>query len=102
MEFNLGDVYDAIASAAPDREAFVWRDRRMNHQTLRDRSHRLANVLRDHGLGCHTERAALAPWESGQDHLALYLYNGNEYLEGTFAAWDARSEAQGSGRASRC
>jgi fatty-acyl-CoA synthase len=90
VEFNLGDVYDAVAQAAPDREAFVWRDRRMNHQTLRDRSHRLANVLRDHGLGCHTERAVLAPWESGQDHLALYLYNGNEYLEGTFAAWDAR------------
>jgi fatty-acyl-CoA synthase len=90
MEFNLGDVYDAIASAAPEREAFVGRDLRMSHRELCTRARRLANVLHAHGFGCHTERIELAPWESGQDHLALYLYNGNEYLEGTFAAWDAR------------
>ncbi len=90
MDFNLGDVYDAIASAAPDREAFVGPDRRMTHRTLLERSRRLAHVFSEHGLRCHTERAELAPWESGQDHVALYLYNGNEYLEGTFAAWEAR------------
>ena len=33
------------------------------------------------------------PHESGQDHLALYLYNGNEYLEGMLGA------LQGPGRA---
>ncbi len=90
MEFNLGDVYDAIATAAPEREAFVSRDHRMNHYELAERSRRLANVFYGHGLGCRVERPKLAPWESGQDHVALYLYNGNEYLEGTFAAWEAR------------
>jgi 3-oxocholest-4-en-26-oate---CoA ligase len=32
----------------------------------------------------------LQPWESGQDQLALYLYNGNEYLEGMLGAYKAR------------
>ena len=47
-------------------------------------------MLRQHGLGCHAERDGLANWESGQDHVALYLYNGNEYLEGMLGAFKAR------------
>jgi len=35
-----------------------------------------------HGLGARVERAALEGHQSGQDHVALALYNGNEYLEG--------------------
>ncbi len=38
----------------------------------------------------HTERADLAGWESGQDHVALALYNGNEYLEGMLGSYRAR------------
>jgi fatty-acyl-CoA synthase len=33
----------------------------------------------------------LENWESGQDHVALYLYNGNEYLEGMLGAFKARA-----------
>ncbi len=47
-------------------------------------------TLIDRGLGCHTERGELAGWESGQDHLALYLYNCNEYIEGMLGAYKAR------------
>jgi 3-oxocholest-4-en-26-oate---CoA ligase len=90
VEFNLADVYDAIVRAAPERDAFVFRDLRFTHRQLCDRARRLANVLHAHGFGAHTDRSRLSPWQSGQDHLALYLYNGNEYLEGTFGAWDAR------------
>jgi 3-oxocholest-4-en-26-oate---CoA ligase len=32
----------------------------------------------------------LEGWQSGQDQLALYLYNGNEYLEGMLGAYKAR------------
>src|SRR5262249_1916129 len=39
------------------------------------------------------ERAALEPWESGQDHVALYLHNGNEYLEALLGSLTARSAA---------
>ena len=38
----------------------------------------------------HRERAELEGWESGQDHVALALYNGNEYLEGMLGAYRAR------------
>ena len=37
-----------------------------------------------------TGRAGLAGHESHQDHLALYLHNGNEYLEAMLGAFKAR------------
>ena len=40
--------------------------------------------------GVTTERADLAGHESGQDHLAIYLHNGNEYLESMLGALKAR------------
>jgi 3-oxocholest-4-en-26-oate---CoA ligase len=90
MSFNLGVIHDAIADAIPDREMIVFRDRRLTWRDVQRRTRRLANLLRDAGLGCRRERPGLAAWESGQDHLALYLYNGNEYLEGMLGAFKAR------------
>ncbi len=90
MEFNFAEIQEAIAGAIPDREAFVFRDRRLTHAQINDRTRRLANYLLSRGLRLHRERDALAGHESGQDHVALYLYNGNEYFEGMFAAWKAR------------
>ncbi len=87
---NLGTIHEAIASAIPGREALVFRDRRFTWAEVADRTRRLAAVLRGHGLGCHAERAGLRNWESGQDHVALYLHNGNEYLEGMLGAFKAR------------
>ena len=90
MHFNLATVNEAIAEAIPDREAIVFRDRRFTYRQFTDRTRRLANFLVDQGLGLHTERAALKDWESGQDHLGIYLYNGNEYLEAMVGAYKAR------------
>ncbi len=90
MTFNLAAVQEAVAAAVSDREALVFRDRRFSYAELTERTRRLANALTAAGLGCHTERADLAPHESGQDHLALYLHNGNEYMEGMLGAFKAR------------
>jgi fatty-acyl-CoA synthase len=87
---NLGFVHEAIAAAIPERECLVFRDRRLRWREVTQRTRRLADVLRSNGLGCHRERAELAGFESGQDHVALYLYNGNEYLEGMLGAFKAR------------
>ncbi len=89
--FDLASVHEAIAAAVPDRECLVFRERRLSWAQVTDRTRRLAQVLRQHGLGCHTERAGLRGWESGQDHVGLYLYNGNEYLEGMLGAYKARA-----------
>ncbi len=88
---NLAVVHEAIAEAIPERECLVFRDRRLSWAQITDRTRRLADVFRSHGLGCHTERAALRNWESGQDHVALYLHNGNEYMEGMLGAYKARA-----------
>jgi fatty-acyl-CoA synthase len=88
--FALGTINEAIADAIPDHEAIVSATRRLTWRDFQLRTRRLANVLCAAGLGCHTERSALQPWESGQDHVALYLYNGHEYLEGMVGAYKAR------------
>jgi len=87
---NLAAVHEAIAQAIPDRECLIFRDRRFSWSAFTDRTRRLATLLRRRGLGCHRERGELENWESGQDHVGLYLYNGNEYLEGMLGAYKAR------------
>jgi acyl-CoA synthetase (AMP-forming)/AMP-acid ligase II len=90
MEFNLADIHEAVSETCPDRECIVWRDRRLTYGQVTDRTRRLANYLASKGLGARTERDRLSGWESGQSHLALYLYNCNEYLEGMLGAFKAR------------
>jgi acyl-CoA synthetase (AMP-forming)/AMP-acid ligase II len=91
MAFTLADLNEAIAASIPDREAIVTATRRLTWGELASRSRRLARLLADAGLGCRRERDALAPWESGQDHVGLYLYNGHEYLEAMIGAAKARA-----------
>ncbi|MCU1399441.1 MAG: fatty-acid--CoA ligase [Acidimicrobiales bacterium] len=87
---SIGDVHEAIAATRPDALCLVFRDRRLTWAEVTDRTRRLANHLIGTGLGCHTERDQLEGWESGQDHLAIYLHNGNEYLESMLGAFKAR------------
>ncbi|HEY8526553.1 MAG TPA: acyl-CoA synthetase [Acidimicrobiales bacterium] len=89
-EFNLPDVFDTVVGEHPDRPAIVWRDLELSYAQLADRSRRLAAYLRSRGLGVHRERSELAGHESGQDHLGIYLYNGNEYIETMLGAFRAR------------
>jgi 3-oxocholest-4-en-26-oate---CoA ligase len=88
--FNLGRVHEAVSATVPTRECIVWGDRRLTYAGVTERTRRLASFLHRHGLGLHSERRGLAGHESGQDHLGLYLYNGNEYLEGMIGAYKAR------------
>ena len=90
MEFNLAEVFEAVAAAVPDRDCIVFGDRRLTFAEIDDRTARLARVLHDWGLGAHTERSGLAGYQSGQSHLALYMTNSNEYLEGMLGAYRAR------------
>ena len=90
MEFSVAEVHEAIAATRPDAECLVFRDRRLTWSEVTDRTRRLANFLLGNGLGVHTERSQLPGHESGQDHLAVYLHNGNEYLEAMLGAFKAR------------
>src|SRR3954469_21697325 len=91
MAFNLAQVHEAVAAANPDRPAIKWRDQQWSYAELTDRSRRFANALTARGIGAHRERDQLGGHESGQDQVALYLYNGNEYLEAMLGSFKGRS-----------
>lgn len=88
--FNLSTVVATVAAAVPDQVVLVWRDLRLTYAELDARASGIAHLLVERGLGCHTERDALAGHESGQDHLGIYLHNGNEYLEAMVGSYRAR------------
>ncbi len=89
--FNLASIHEAIALRVPERECLVFRERRLSWRDVTLRSRRLASLLRERLGGPTAERAALQGWESAQPHVALYLYNGNEYLEAMLGAFKARA-----------
>jgi acyl-CoA synthetase (AMP-forming)/AMP-acid ligase II len=78
MEYNLADLWERVVDTVPDREALVADDRRLTYAAADDRIDRLAHHLADHGIG-------------PGDHVALYLQNGVEYLEGMLAAFKIRA-----------
>lgn len=57
---------------------------------MQSRATRRASWLTAHDLGHVRERSKLAHWESGQDHVALYLHNCPEYLEAMLGCFRAR------------
>ncbi|QXC62577.1 acyl-CoA synthetase [Aquihabitans sp. G128] len=90
MAFNLAQVNEAVAAANPDRPAVIHGAGQLTYQELTDRTRRFAHALVGRGFGTHRERSELAGHESGQDHLAIYLHNGPEYIEAMLGAFKAR------------
>jgi 3-oxocholest-4-en-26-oate---CoA ligase len=78
VEFNIADLWEGVVDAVPDREAFVCGERRLSFLQADERVNRLAHVLAANGVG-------------PGDHVALYLYNGTEYLEAMLAAFKIRA-----------
>jgi len=88
--FDLSTVFRTVAQTLPDHNVLVWRDKRLTYAQMDARIDGIAHYLVSRGLGCHTERDQLAGHQSGQDHMGLYLRNGNEYLEAMVAGYRAR------------
>lgn len=76
--FNIADLFEQVAETVPDRPALVCGDERVTYADLDARATRLANFLSSKGVG------------PGQ-HVGLYLYNGNEYLEAMMACFKIRA-----------
>jgi acyl-CoA synthetase (AMP-forming)/AMP-acid ligase II len=89
-ELALAQLFDSVALCVPEREAIRHDSRSLSYRELRARTRALAGHLRSQGLGQVRPRSELQNWESGQDHVALYLYNGPEYIESMLACFDAR------------
>lgn len=87
----LAPVLDAVAEAVPDRLALVFRDRRFTFAEFTGRSWRFANALLSQGITIQTPREHLENWQSGQDHVAILMYNCSEYLECLVGCFKARA-----------
>jgi 3-oxocholest-4-en-26-oate---CoA ligase len=77
-QFNFADVWEAVAARVPEREAVVFRDRRVTYGDLERRANKLAHWFREQGVGPGS-------------HVGLYLSNGPEYLEAMLAAFKLRA-----------
>lgn len=89
MELNIAEICNAIAKAHPARECLVFRDRSFTWAETDSRTDALAATLDALAPGRIRPFEGSANWESTQEHVALYLYNGNEYLEGMLGAYKA-------------
>jgi 3-oxocholest-4-en-26-oate---CoA ligase len=78
MEFNLADLYEIVADAAPDRLAIVAGDRRLTYAELDRRANRFANYLADVGV-------------RPGDHVGIYAVNRSEWVEAMFGCYKARA-----------
>lgn len=91
MAFTLSSVFATVAAQIPEQEFIVWGERRVTYAESDRRVTGFANFLAAQGIGCHTERSALAGHLSGQDHLGIYLRNCTEYPEVLIGACRARA-----------
>ncbi len=89
-QFTVPAVAAAVAARIGDRELIIQGERRYSYAEIIERSNRLAAYLHSRGLGCHTERSALAGHEVGQDLVGLYAYNGNEFVQALLGSFAAR------------
>ena len=78
MEFNLADLFEAVADAVPDRLALVAGDRRLTYRELDERANRVAHYLRDVGV------------LPGQ-HVGIYAFNRAEWVEAMLGCFKARA-----------
>src|SRR5215216_5475935 len=78
MQYNLADLWERVVDTVPERESLICGDRRLTYAQADERASRLAHHLAEQGVG-------------PGDHVALYLYNGTEYLEGMLAAFKLRA-----------
>jgi 3-oxocholest-4-en-26-oate---CoA ligase len=93
VELNLPQIHEAIAAVVPERDCIVHRDRALSWAEVTDRTRRIARVLAGNGIGRRGTLAGCRAWESPHDHVALYLHNCPEYLEGMLAAMKAGAAA---------
>ena len=77
METHFATIWESIADRIGNREALVHGDVRLTWTQYDERAARLAGAFKAAGLGPDAK-------------VGLYLYNGNEYMEGQYAALKGR------------
>jgi len=77
--YNLADLFEMVVDTVPaDREALICGESRVTFQQLESRANQLAHYLQSRGV-------------VAGDHVGLYMYNCNEYLEAVWACFKIRA-----------
>ncbi|MAT95478.1 MAG: AMP-binding protein [Halioglobus sp.] len=76
--FNIADMFELVADEVPDRLALICGEKRATYGELEQRANQLAHFLATRGV-------------TAGDHVGLYLYNCNEYLEAMLACFKLRA-----------
>jgi acyl-CoA synthetase (AMP-forming)/AMP-acid ligase II len=84
------DLFDAVAAKVGDRACIISPTEVRSYREVHERAERIAGFLHARGMGANRSRDTLCGWESGQDHLALYLGNGSPYVETMLGALRSR------------
>jgi 3-oxocholest-4-en-26-oate---CoA ligase len=81
---NIADIFETVVATVPDKPALVVRtgdghdELRLSFRELDDRVNRLAHAMLAMGIG-------------EGDHVGCHLYDGNQYVETTLAAYKVRA-----------
>ncbi|HEY5155017.1 MAG TPA: AMP-binding protein [Acidimicrobiales bacterium] len=83
MGLNFADIFETVAATVPDKSALVVRstsgdELRLTFAQLDARANQLAHELAALGVGAG-------------DHVGCHLYDGNQYVEATLAAFKLRA-----------
>jgi acyl-CoA synthetase (AMP-forming)/AMP-acid ligase II len=78
MEYNLADLFEAIADVVPDNVALASGEVHHSYADLDKRANRLAHYLQARGIG-------------PGDHVGLHLFNGHEFVEAILALFKIRA-----------
>ncbi len=78
MEYNLADLYEAIADVVPENVALASGDVHRTYAELDRRANRLAHYFQSRGIG-------------PGDHVGLHLFNGHEFVEAILALFKIRA-----------
>ena len=78
MEYNLADLYEAIADVVPDNLALSTGEVKRSYAELDKRANRLAHFFQSRGIG-------------QGDHVGLHLFNGHEFVESILALFKIRA-----------
>jgi 3-oxocholest-4-en-26-oate---CoA ligase len=90
MDFNIAVAHEAISRVLGSADCVVAGERRFSWDEVTERTRRFASFLISCGLGTVRPRMEIAASRTGQDHIAIYMYNSVEYLEAMIGAFKAR------------
>ncbi|SEA59874.1 MULTISPECIES: AMP-binding protein [unclassified Mycobacterium] len=88
IQLDIATLHEGLAAEFADAPCIIA-DRTWTWEQTTDRTRRLAAVLRNNGIGGPRASSPCPPWQTGQDHVGILLYNSTEYLESLLGAFKA-------------